>query len=44
MVKTMKIVDEEGVRSLFEKREEQRYKRHVRNDIKKVRGTIGRPV
>ena len=44
VVKTMKIVDEEGVRCLFEKREEQRYKRHVRNDIKKVRGTIGRPV
>ncbi len=44
VVKTMKTVDEEGVRSLFEKREEQRNKRHVRNDIKKVKEMFGRPV
>lgn len=42
VVKTIKSVDEEGVQSLFEKREEQRSRRHERSGTKKVRRKIKR--
>ena len=36
-VKTLKAVDGEGVQSIFHKREEQRKKRHIRSDLKRVK-------
>lgn len=37
VVKTMRLVDEEGAEGVFLKREELREKRHIRSDIKKVK-------
>ncbi len=42
-VKTMKATDETGAQSVFEKKEEQRKKRHQRSDLKKVKRALTPP-
>jgi len=37
VIKTMKMVDEAGAQSVFQKKEEQRQRRHERNTIKKIK-------